>query len=239
MQLMNDAIDRCRAPGGLDFGTSMRMAPEISRELIAMAIPMVYQEQKSIFSENQTGRGVYVVLDGQVKLSVNSAEGRRLSLCIARKGEILGLSSALLGGPYEMTAETLFPTRVAHISRKDLLRFIEQHPEAHQALMLELSRQYSMACDQLRTLGLSASAPERLARFLLHWSESGVKTDGGTCSRFSLTHEAVGECIGASRATVTRTLTTFRNKRLVLFKGSTLTIPDMNALAVLAGSQVE
>ena len=54
---------------------------------------------------------------------MNSSDGRRLSFRIAKAGEVLGLSSTLSGAPYEMTADTLYPARIAHISRQAFLRF--------------------------------------------------------------------------------------------------------------------
>lgn len=100
----------------------------------------------------------------------------------------------------------------------------------------ELSRHVSMACHQLRNVGLSASAPEKLARLLLEWS--GNEQPSGSCARvrFSLTHEEIGEFIGASRETVTRTLSSFKHRRLVSFRGSMLEIPNRGALATLAGA---
>ena len=53
--------------------------------------------------------------------------------------------------------------------------------------------------------------------------------------RFSLTHEEIGEFIGASRETVTRTLSTFKSRRLVAFHGSILEIPSKTALQNVAG----
>jgi len=91
-----------------------------------------------------------------------------------------------------------------------------------------------MACEQLRNVALSASVPEKLARLLLDWSEGGQTTDCGTRFRFSLTHEEIGEFIGASRETVTRTLSTFKHRRLVTCQGATLTIPNRTALATYA-----
>ena len=64
-----------------------------------------------MFSEKDATHGVFVVLAGEVKLSINSSDGRRLSLRIAKKGEVLGLASALAGKPYELTAETLVGIR--------------------------------------------------------------------------------------------------------------------------------
>jgi CRP/FNR family transcriptional regulator len=179
---------------------------------------------------------LFVVLDGEVRLSMNSSEGRRLSLRIARKGEVLGLSSALAGSPYEVTAETLYPARVAPIGRADFLRFLTRHPEVYLNVTEELSRHVSMACHQLRTVGLSASAPEKLARLLLEWSEANATEGAGSRMRFSLTHEEIGEFIGASRETVTRTLSTFKHRHLVSFRGSMMEIPSRTALASFAGA---
>jgi CRP/FNR family transcriptional regulator len=202
----------------------------------AMEFAHAHAANVVLFSEREEARGLYVVTDGEVRISINSSEGKRLSLRIARKGDVLGLSSALSGSAYEMTAETLYPARVAHISRRDFLGFLSRHPELYIKVTEELSRHVSMACHQLRTVGLSASAPEKLARLLLEWSN--VEQQNGSCARvrFSLTHEEIGEFIGASRETVTRTLSTFKHRRLVSFRGSMLEIPSRTALATFAGA---
>ena len=80
-------------------------------------------------------------------------------------------------------------------------------------------------------VGLSTSVPERLARLLLVWSdEPGQKPERAARCRLSLTHEEIGEFIGASRETVTRTLSIFKNRHLVAQHGCTLTIPSRMAL---------
>ncbi len=205
-------------------------------EWTAMEFGHNFPSNVVLFSENEEVRGLFVVLEGEVRLSMNSSEGRRLSLRIARKGEVLGLSSALTGAPYEITAETLYPARVALISRNDFVRFLGRHPEIYLNVTEELSRHVAMACHQLRTVGLSASAPEKLARLLLDWSEGNAQVGAGTRMRFSLTHEEIGEFIGASRETVTRTLSSFKHRRLVSFRGSMLEIPSRTALASFAGA---
>ncbi len=234
MQSTNSAVS--------SYGTSVqrtgeffsKLSPEALRDLSSLEHPSSYAANVILFSEKEPARGIFVVLEGEVKLSINSTEGKRLSLSIARKGDILGLSSALTGSPYEVTAETLYPARIAPIGRQEFLKYLMTHPEVYQALMEELSRQYSMACEQLRTVGLASTAPEKLARLLLEWSEHGQTTECGTRVRFSLTHEEIGEFIGASRETVTRTLTVFKHRRLVTFSGSMLTIPSRVALESFA-----
>ena len=207
-----------------------KLTPAALEDLATMQSPIAYPANRILFSEKEATRGVFVVLAGEVKLSINSSEGRRLSLRIAKKGEILGLASALSGNSYELTAETLYPATIAPIDRQDFLNFLMRHPEAYQAVTEELSRHVSIACERLRAVGLSTSAPEKLARLLLDWSENGQTTGSGTRFRFCLTHEQIGEFIGASRETVTRTMGAFKHRRLIAFQGSMVTIPNISAL---------
>ena len=212
-----------------------RLSPAALRDLESMEFPTLYQPGMMLFSEKTTPAGIFIVLSGEVKLSINSSEGKRLILSIAKSGEVLGLSSVMSALPSEMTAEVLYPSRIAIIERDQFIAFMGRHPEVYQVVTQELSLQYKVACEQLRTVALSGSAPEKLARLLLEWSESGQKTEAGSRVRFSLTHEEIGEFIGASRETVTRTLSTFKSRRLVAFHGSILEIPSRVALEHLAG----
>ncbi len=214
-----------------------KLKPSALQDLTSMQHAHSYPANIILFSEREAPRGVFIVLEGEVRLSINSNEGKRLSLRIARKGDILGLSSTLSGNGYEMTAETLYPAKIAPIGRREFLGFLARHPEAYQTVTEELSRQMTQACDQLRNVGLSTSAPEKLARLLLEWSDNEQAHETGTGRvRFSLTHEEIGEFIGASRETVTRTLSHFKHRQLVSFNGSMLTIPNRSALASYAGA---
>jgi CRP/FNR family transcriptional regulator len=213
---------------------SGHFSAEALDDLGSLLCPTSYPAGNLLFMERDHAQGIYFVLEGEVKLSINSADGRRLNLSIARKGEILGLASALFGKEYLMTAETQYPCKLVHLGQRELQGFLMRHADAYQAMTQELGRQLTMACEQLRTLGLAASVPEKLARLLLEWSEGGQATAEGTRFRFSLTHEEIGEFIGASRETVTRTLTLFKTRRLVSFHGSTLVIPSRQALESFA-----
>ena len=197
-----------------------------------------YAANVVLFAEGEPVRALFVILEGEVRLSINSSEGKRLSLRIAREGDIIGLSSTLSGKPYDMTAETLYPSKIAPIERREFLKFLARHPDAYQSVTEELGRHMSIACSQLRTLGLSSSAPEKLARLLLEWSGRGQAMESGSRMRFSLTHEEIGDFIGTTRETVSRTLSNFKNRRLVAFQGSMMTIPSRAALADYAHAQV-
>lgn len=194
--------------------------------------PSTYPAGRVLFSETQAASGIYVVLEGEVKLSINSSDGRRLAFHIAKAGEVLGLSSTLSGGAYEMTADALYPSKIAHISRQVFMQFLARHADVYPIVIREVSHSFNLACEQLRMVGLSTSVPARLAHLLLEWSnEPGQAPERPSRCRLSMTHEEIGEFIGASRETVTRTLSVFKNRRLVAQHGCTITIPSRMALA--------
>ncbi len=192
-----------------------------------------YPEGALLFLEKQEPRGIFVLCAGEVKLSISSSGGKTLILRIAKPGEVLGLMATVSGVPYEVTAETIRPCQVAYIRRDDFLRFIAKHPEAYQNVLRQMTSLYQGACSQLRTVGLSSSAPEKLARLLLDWSADGKETEQGTQVRLPLTHEEIAALIGTTRETVTRTLSEFKSNHLVALYGSNLMISNRPALETL------
>ncbi len=224
---MNENCENCTARKA---GFFCQLTPKASKSFDASKSVSVYPEGAVLFLEKQQSRGVFVVCEGEVKLTISSSEGKMLILRIAKPGEILGLMSVLSGSPYEVTAETLRPCQVAFIRQDDFLRFVAENSEALQAIVKQLSSNYHGACEQLRTVGLSASAPEKVAKLLLELATGAEETKAGIRIRLSLTHQEIAELIGISRETVTRTLSDFKNRHLVSISGSMLTISNRQAL---------
>ncbi len=196
----------------------------------AVKVDLVYPRSSALFLEGHEPRGVFLLLEGLAKLSTGSSDGRTLILRIASPGEVLGLAAVLSGDPYEVTAEALHPCQVAFLRRNDFLRFVREHPEALREVTRQLTANYKDTFERLKTLGLSPTALGKLARLLLEWSATGQQTREGTRITLSLTHEEMAEVIGTSRETVTRTLSEFRQRRLVALRGATLMIPSREAL---------
>jgi CRP/FNR family transcriptional regulator len=206
------------------------------KDFNAVKSPATYPAGAVLFLEKQDPRGVFVLCGGEVKLSISSSSGKTMILKIAKAGEILGLMATMTGSPYEVTAETLHPCQVAFIRRDDFLPFVAKHPEAYQGVVKQLTSLYSGACEQLRTVGLSASAPEKLARLLLDWAPETKDTKQGMPVKMPLTHEEIAEFIGTTRETVTRTLSNFKSRQLVALNGSTLLISNRPALETIGGA---
>jgi len=230
---LNDGCKTCNSRGS---GFFCQLPPASVKDFDAIKSTATYPEDAVLFVEKQEARGIYVLCEGEVKLSISSADGKVLIMRIARAGELLGLMAAVAGLPYEVTAETIHPCQVAFVRRDDFLRFLARHPEASQNVVKQMSSQYRGACEQLRTVGLSASAQEKFARLLLTWSEGIQQTKEGTRIKLPLTHEEIAEFIGTTRETVTRTLSDFKVRHLVTINGSTLMIPSREALETFANA---
>jgi len=214
-------------------GFFCKLSPAALGDFNAIQSTSVYPKGALLFMEKQEPRGIFVLCQGQVKLSISSSEGKTLILRVAKAGEVLGLMAVLARVPYEATAEMCGPCQVAFVRRDDFLRFVGHHPEAYPGIVKQLSMIYDKACEQLRKIGLSASAHQRVGRLLLDWSEGAKVTRNGHKITLPLTHEEIGEFVGISRETVTRAFTRLRNDRLVVLKGSSLTISNRAALVSL------
>lgn len=225
---MNESCQSCKTKANSFF---CKLSQNAMKHFETIRSSSVYPEGAVLFIEQQAPHGVFVLCQGEVKLSISSSEGKTLILRIAKAGEILGLTAALAGKPYEVTAETLHPSQIAFVRRDDFMRFLTIFPEAFQGIASQLSANYRGACEQLRTVALSPTVQGKLAKLLLDWSAESEPARGASRITMPLTHEEIAEFIGSSRETVTRALGEFKHRRLVTLKGSTLTIENREALA--------
>src|SRR5579864_2025909 len=138
-------------------------------ELDRIKFSSSYPNGAVLYSEGEQPRGVLIICQGRVKLSMSSSSGKRLIVKIADAGEVLGLSATLAKKTHDTTAETLGPVQVNAIRRDDFERFLNKYPDACLHAAQELSQVHNTACREIRMLGLSESVPQRVARLLLDW----------------------------------------------------------------------
>jgi CRP/FNR family cyclic AMP-dependent transcriptional regulator len=210
---------------------------EMVKSFETLKYATVFPKGAVLFVEGQSPRGVFMICSGRVKLSTCSSDGKSLITRIAEGGEVLGLGAAVSGKPYMATAETLIPCQVNFIKRDDFLRFLKENGTACLRVAEHLSNNYHNAFEQVRSLGLSHSASEKLAKLMLEWcAKNGKETDKGISLKLTLTHEEIAQIIGASRETVTRLLGDFKSRQIIYIKGSTLIIRNKAALVAMVSS---
>jgi CRP/FNR family transcriptional regulator, cyclic AMP receptor protein len=210
---------------------------ELLKAFESLKYGTVFPKDAMLFVEGQAPRGVFMLCAGRVKLSTCSGEGKALITQIAEPGELLGLSATISGKPYEVTAETLAPCQVNFIRREDFLRLLAEHGVICLRAAEHLSQSYQATHEHVRSLGLSHSASEKMAKLLLEWGErSGKPSEKGIQLKLTLTHEEIAQIIGSSRETVTRLFGDFKNKQYIYVKGSTLILRNKAALEAMVNS---
>jgi CRP/FNR family transcriptional regulator len=205
-------------------------------EMDSISSSSVYPKGSLLFVEGQEPRGVFVICNGRLKLTTSSAEGRSVIVRVAEPGEVIGLPSTISGRPYELTAEALEPVQVNFIRREAFLHLLYHHAEAGVRVAEILSSIYHNTLSEVRYLGLSASAPQKLARFLLDVIPASPQGNGHLRVTLTLTHREIAEVIGSSRETVTRLFARFKRSGWVEFHGSALILTNKLALEKLRDS---
>jgi CRP/FNR family cyclic AMP-dependent transcriptional regulator len=194
----------------------------------------VYPKGALLCLEGQPPRGVFVLCTGRAKLTTTSAEGKSIILRIAEPGEVLGLTAVVSNTSYEATIETLEPSQANFISQADFVHFVQEHPDVGLKVAKQLTHNCKCAYGEIRSIGLSNSVPEKIAKLVLKWSEHPLdfpkKQPQEIAIRVTLTQEEIAQFVGTSRETVSRVLSEFRRKGWLRIKGATWTILNKHAL---------
>jgi CRP/FNR family transcriptional regulator len=199
-----------------------------------LGTPVQFSSGAVIFREGDKCASVHVLCSGRVKLSATSREGRTLILKIARAGEVLGLSAALAGQPYEVTAESMEPCRVKTIRCQAIMDFFDRHPDAALRAARTVAQEYKAAFYEVRRLALPATASGRVANLLLDWSRETPETSTRGRCMMPLTHEEIASMTATTRETVTRVLGQMRRDQVISIRGAALTVLQPQELERLA-----
>jgi CRP-like cAMP-binding protein len=187
-----------------------------------------------LFVEGQPAAGAFVIEAGCGKLTMCSGRGKSLILGFFGPHSFLGLPAAILGLPYEATAEIMKPATTRFIPREHLLHAIKQDGEAGLRAAQLVSQMLHSTLREIETFWLTDSVEQKLARFLVSICPPRNGYREVIRLRLDLTHEEIAQRIGVSRETVTRFLSRFKKRGILDLKRSILTILDPAALERLA-----
>ena len=173
-------VESCEACTLRKRGYFCDFPEDLLRLFESLKYSTIFPKGAMLFVEGQSPRGIFMLCAGRVKLSACSSEGKSLITRIAEPGEVIGLSATISGKPCMATAETLAPCQVNFIKRDDFLRFLSEHNLATLRVAEHLSNNCYAANEQVRSLGLSHSAAEKMAKLILEWcARDGKPSDRG------------------------------------------------------------
>ena len=230
-----ELVEDCLSCNLCSQGFFCHLPKSVMESFQSLKFTLAYPAGATLFVEGQLCRGIYILCKGRVKIFTTSSEGQVLILKIARPGEVLGLNPTISGIPHETTAETGQSCQLNFVKQADFLRFLTEHTDACMNAAIHLRRECQQAYVQLRSF-VMASAPQRIAHLMLDWSHEDSATARVRGIKVALTHEEIGQIIGMSRETVTRTLADFRKQRIAELHGSNLLIRNLSAIQKLAGT---
>ena len=228
-----ELVENCLSCKLCSEGFFCRLPKAVMEGFQKIKFTLTYPAGATLFTEGQPCRGIYILCKGRVKLSSASSEGQTLIFKIAQPGDVLGLNAAISRVTHPTTAETGQPCQLNFVRRDDFLTFLTEHTEANMQTAIHLSRECQQAYQHLRSF-VMRSAPQRIAHLMLDWSHEDAAMASAHGIKVALTHEEIGQIIGMSRETVTRTLADFRKRHIAELHGSTLLIENSSALRELA-----
>ena len=221
---------RSLVPGGAFSG----LGEGARADFEAIGVDFVIPCGAVLFHENTPGIRVLLIHSGRVKLSCTSRDDRTLLLKVAVPGDILGLSAVVSRSRYEVTARTIAPTIFRSVPGELFRSFLAKHGEASMQAAQMLSDAYRAVFVDVRRLALSESSAARLAGVLLEWATAESIGKPEMRLTMALSHGDLGNLVGCSRETVTRTLGEFRRRKLIAINGASIHIPFPERLGRIA-----
>ncbi|MFC1969730.1 Crp/Fnr family transcriptional regulator [Chloroflexota bacterium] len=176
-----------------------------------------------IFSPEDTCKYLYLLWEGGVELYRLTSEGKRIVTRRIPPGSMFGIMG-LLGQTLQCSfAETTKDSTVYVINREDVLALLARKPELMLHILEAMGKRLSLLEERLVEI-LCSPINIRLAHFLL------TNVDPASGELNDITHEEIGDIIGAVRQTVTEALSDMRKQGLILTGHKQIHIVDRHGL---------
>ena len=185
---------------------------------------------QEIFHKDDPGDGLFGVLSGSVAFTLDSADGKELTLNVLGPGEFFGEIALLDGKGRSATAQAREDSELLFIPRGDFLAFFSQRPQAMIGIIELLCARLRLATDRAAdTAFLDLS--RRLAKRLV-WLLDGAPPPAAV----RISHAELASMLGVSRERVTRQLSAWSSKGILDQGRGRIVVRDRGALEhVLAG----
>ena len=192
-----------------------------------------------LFGRGDPGREIYLVLEGRVRLSILSVEGREVSFVQAGPGALFGEIAALDGGPRTADATAVNPVRAVLLSHAALKRLITAHSSVAAGAIKLLCARLRDATDQLESIALYP-IEVRLARYLLSAARQLRPQSPSKSARVTIelgmSQGDLALFLGASRPKVNVALSALEASGAIERQGTAIAI-DIAALEQLVGAE--
>jgi CRP/FNR family cyclic AMP-dependent transcriptional regulator len=213
-------LAQCSLFGGL--------TPDERNVLVGRAHLRRFASGETIFLMDSAGDAMKAILEGHVRISVPSADGKEVVLAILHPGEIFGEIALLDGKGRTADARAMSRCNIAVLDRRDVLSFFERHANAWPKLVEVLCDRLRRTDQHLAEIAL-LEIPLRLAKTLLRLLAEEVGRE-----KISLSQRELGNIVGASRESVNKCLNEWQRRGLVIIEDNFITIANRKVLEQMA-----
>ena len=184
-----------------------------------------YAPGAPILHEAEPGDLFFVLVRGEVKVFVDSSDGREVVLTHLQAGNFFGEMALFEGEARSASVTALTESELVVLARPDFLAALEHDFPLTRKILKTLSARLRRANDVIESLAL-LDVGGRLARYLIRLAdESGKPAVDGYILVNRPTHQEIANSIGATRETVTRMLRQFEDRKLIRVQGSAVWVP--------------
>jgi len=205
------------------------LPPAEIENVIASSRLRSFRRGQVVCTAGDPGDTLIVVVSGQVKIGVRSADGTELTLTVVGPGATIGEVGIADGGPRSADVETAAASQLLFIPRETVQVVCSRVPAAAQALTSAIAaalRRLTEATSDLVFLDL----PRRVAKMLL----SQPRSDDGVIRR-PLTQEEYARLVGGTRQSVNIALRGFERRGWIEMHDRSISLRQPDALARFAG----
>ena len=187
-----------------------------------------YSKSDIILMEDEVGDTFFIILEGSVKVTRDSEDGREVILAVLSSGNFFGEISLLDGKTRSANAIALEKTSLMILKRNDFLQLLKELPQISISLLSELAKRIRKTDEQVENLAFS-DAEKRIGISILSISEQlGVVKNGLVKIPKLPFHQDIANMAGTSRETVSRMLKLLETKKLITRNSNELSFVDYN-----------
>ena len=183
-----------------------------------------FENGNLIFLEESEGKNLFFVVEGSVKVTRLSKDGREVILAMLNAGDFFGEMSLLDGEARSANVIALEKTEVLSLKRDDFLVVLHDYPKIAIQLLKEMTSRLRKSDRQIVSLSLS-DAEKRIALCIVRFAdEQGVIKNGQvTISKIPIQQD-IANMAGTSRETVSRAMSLLTEEKYIERNGKELKI---------------
>jgi CRP-like cAMP-binding protein len=213
--------------GGLD--------PDALERLAASMRSRRFRRGEVIFHIGDPGDALFVIVSGEVKISLPSETGDEAILATLRPGDVFGELALLDGAPRSASASALMPTETVILPRDRFRELIATETGVRDALLASIAgelRRLTTHVEELHFLDITGRLAARLVRLA---QESGTPlADGSLRLRTNLTQADLAAMVGCTRQSVNKLLGQFTDDGLLRLERDGIVVTDLEGLSTTA-----